>query len=159
MKLLLFDQNLSPRLVERLADIYPGSVHVSTIGMSTAFDIAIWEYARQHDYIIVTKDVDFSELGLLQGVSGQLAVNPQTHRLYGHTGSVLFQAFDEAYGRLVSRVFLDGGMRDYAVYPALSRLYVTHASSPADWGRKVSVIQDTTWIPKWVFLPLTIKNK
>jgi len=29
MKLLLFDQNLSPRLVERLADVYPESVYVS----------------------------------------------------------------------------------------------------------------------------------
>ena len=54
MKLLLFDQNSSPRLIERLADVYPGSVHVSTIGLGTALDIVIWEYARQHDYIIVT---------------------------------------------------------------------------------------------------------
>ena len=67
MKLLLFDQNLSPRLVDRLADLYPGSVHVSTVGLSTAFDREVWEYARQHDYIIVTKDVDFSELSLLLG--------------------------------------------------------------------------------------------
>jgi predicted nuclease of predicted toxin-antitoxin system len=28
MKLLLFDQNLSPRLVNLLADIYPDSAHV-----------------------------------------------------------------------------------------------------------------------------------
>ena len=67
MKLLLFDQNLSPRLVNRLADLYPGSIHVSTVGLGTAFDVEIWEYARQHDYIIVTEDVDFSELGLLRG--------------------------------------------------------------------------------------------
>jgi len=33
MKLLLFDQNISPRLIERLADLFPGSVHVSTLGM------------------------------------------------------------------------------------------------------------------------------
>ncbi|MCL4530116.1 MAG: DUF5615 family PIN-like protein, partial [Chloroflexi bacterium] len=31
MKLLLFDQNISPRLVDHLADIYPGSVHVSVL--------------------------------------------------------------------------------------------------------------------------------
>lgn len=67
MKLLLFDQNLSPRLVDRLADLYPGSIHVSTVGLSTAFDKVVWGYARQHDYIIVTKDADFSELGLLLG--------------------------------------------------------------------------------------------
>jgi predicted nuclease of predicted toxin-antitoxin system len=67
MKLLLFDQNLSPHLVERLADIYPGSVHVSMIGLGAASDRAIWEYARQHDYMITTKDADFGELGLLWG--------------------------------------------------------------------------------------------
>ncbi|HAG84324.1 MAG TPA: hypothetical protein DCL61_25005 [Cyanobacteria bacterium UBA12227] len=67
MKLLLFDQNLSPRLVDRLADIYPGSLHVDGIGLPTAPDHEVWEYARQHDYIIVTKDADFSELSLLLG--------------------------------------------------------------------------------------------
>ncbi|MFB2979897.1 DUF5615 family PIN-like protein [Microseira sp. BLCC-F43] len=67
MKLLLFDQNLSPRLVDRLADIYPGSVHVDAIGLPTAPDREVWEFARQYDYIIVTKDADFSELSLLLG--------------------------------------------------------------------------------------------
>ena len=65
MKLLLFDENLSPRLVERLADIYPNSAHVSTIGLESALDKDVWEYARQNDYMIVTKDADFSELSLL----------------------------------------------------------------------------------------------
>ncbi|HAZ48240.1 MAG TPA: hypothetical protein DDW76_00375 [Cyanobacteria bacterium UBA11369] len=67
MKLLLFDQNLSPRLVDRLADIYPSSLHVDAIGLPTAPDREVWEFARQHDYIIVTKDADFSELSLLLG--------------------------------------------------------------------------------------------
>ena len=67
MKLLLFDQNLSPRLVERLADIYPDSVHVFLLGLGDAMDIEIWEYARVHDYMIVTKDADFSEFGIIRG--------------------------------------------------------------------------------------------
>ena len=66
MKLLL-DQNLSPRLVRRLADLYPNSTHVSEIGLDRALDRDVWDYARQHDYLIVTKDVDFSEFSLLQG--------------------------------------------------------------------------------------------
>jgi predicted nuclease of predicted toxin-antitoxin system len=67
MKPLLFDQNISPRLVQELADIYPNSVHVSTIAMGRAFDIEIWQYAHDHDYVIITKDADFSELGVLIG--------------------------------------------------------------------------------------------
>jgi len=67
MKLLLFDQNISPRLVERLADIYPDSTHVSLLGMGNAMDIEIWQYAHDNDYMIVTKDADFSELGVVRG--------------------------------------------------------------------------------------------
>jgi predicted nuclease of predicted toxin-antitoxin system len=67
MKLLLFDQNLSPRLIDRLADVYPNSVHVFGLGLGDAMDIEIWEYAREHDYMIVTKDADFSEFGIMKG--------------------------------------------------------------------------------------------
>lgn len=66
MKLLL-DQNLSPRLVHRLADLYPHSVHVMGVGLDRSLDREVWNYARQHDYLIVTKDVDFSEFSILQG--------------------------------------------------------------------------------------------
>jgi len=64
---LLFDQNLSPHLVGRLADIYPNSVHVQNFGLSKALDAAVWDYALQNGYIIVTKDADFSELGVMLG--------------------------------------------------------------------------------------------
>ena len=65
MKLLLFAQKLFPRLINLLADIYPGSVHVDRIGLPTAPDREVWDYPRQQDYIVVTKDADFSELSLL----------------------------------------------------------------------------------------------
>jgi len=60
---LLFDQNVSPALVERLAEVFPDSVHVSTVGLDRAFDRAIWEHAREQGLIIVTKDADFGALG------------------------------------------------------------------------------------------------
>ena len=64
---LLFDHNLSPRLVNRLADIYPGSNHLFNLNLDTAEDSFVWQYARDNDFIIVTKDSDFSELSLLRG--------------------------------------------------------------------------------------------
>ena len=67
MKRLLFDQNLSPRLPPRLADVFIEALHVSVLGLETASDQEVWEYARQNDCIIVTKDADFGELGLLLG--------------------------------------------------------------------------------------------
>lgn len=64
---LLFDQNCSPRLVQALADIYPVSTHVQTIGLGQSTDTPVWEYALHNDYVIVTKDVDFSERSALLG--------------------------------------------------------------------------------------------
>jgi predicted nuclease of predicted toxin-antitoxin system len=67
MKPLLFDQNLSPRLVTLLSDVFPNSVHVHALGLGTAFDREIWACAQQNDLIIVTKDADYTELGALLG--------------------------------------------------------------------------------------------
>jgi hypothetical protein len=57
---LLFDQNLSPRLCDRLRDIWTDVVHVRAVGLAAADDAAVWAYARQHGFTIVSKDGDFS---------------------------------------------------------------------------------------------------
>lgn len=64
---LLFDQNLSPRLVERLADLYPESTHVYRIGLDQASDLEIWNAARSEAYIIVSQDADFTDLSAMFG--------------------------------------------------------------------------------------------
>ncbi len=64
---LLFDQNLSPRLPLLLGNLYPGSVHVREVHLSTASDTAIWEYAKRHEFTIVSKDSDFQRRSLLFG--------------------------------------------------------------------------------------------
>ena len=64
---LLFDQNVSPRLVDRLATEFPDSVHVSSIGLATVEDRAVWDFAREGEYVIVSKDADFIEMGLVRG--------------------------------------------------------------------------------------------
>lgn len=66
MKLLL-DQNLSPRLVNRFADLYFESQHVSCLSLDQADDRVVWEYAKQNNFVVVTRDSDFSELSILQG--------------------------------------------------------------------------------------------
>ena len=62
---LLFDQNLSPRLVRLLADIYPECLHVHELGMDTASDTEVWSYAAEHGYTIVSKDADFHQRSLV----------------------------------------------------------------------------------------------
>jgi predicted nuclease of predicted toxin-antitoxin system len=64
---LLFDENLPPRLVDLLADLYPGSLHVHQCGLSASDDSAVWEYARKNGLTIVSKDSDFQERSILLG--------------------------------------------------------------------------------------------
>jgi predicted nuclease of predicted toxin-antitoxin system len=64
---LLFDQNLSPKLVERLADLYPDSNHVYQLGIDLAPDKEMRDYAARDGFVIVTKDSDFSDLCILLG--------------------------------------------------------------------------------------------
>ena len=66
MKLPL-DENLSPRLTELLADLYPDSAHVHQCGLGSSDDLAIWEYAKVNGFTIVSKDSDFEERSILLG--------------------------------------------------------------------------------------------
>jgi len=66
MKLLL-DNNLSPRLLERLADAYPGMVHVADAGLKSASDQDVWDFAQAQGCLIVTKDSDFMDLQVIRG--------------------------------------------------------------------------------------------
>ena len=64
---LLFDQNLAPSLVARLAKLFPGSMHVREAGLATADDAAVWEYAKAGGFAILSKDADFRQLSFLYG--------------------------------------------------------------------------------------------
>jgi predicted nuclease of predicted toxin-antitoxin system len=64
---LLFDHNLSPRLVDELRDTFPDASHVVSIGLDRALDQQVWQYAKEHDYTLVSKDADFNHLVTLLG--------------------------------------------------------------------------------------------
>ena len=64
---LLFDENLSPRLASRLADLFPDSTHVRDIGLKAAADPGVWDYARLNGFMIVSKDADMHDLSLIFG--------------------------------------------------------------------------------------------
>lgn len=66
MKLLL-DENLSRRIVPFIQDSYPESTQVALIGLEHASDKAIRQYAIDHSYVVVTKDVDFYDMNLVYG--------------------------------------------------------------------------------------------
>lgn len=64
---LLFDENLSPKLVDALADLYPESAHVDRIGLGGASDTEVWEFAKKHGFTLASKDSDFHEKSVLIG--------------------------------------------------------------------------------------------
>ncbi len=69
---LLFDQNVSPDLIRRLSDLFPESNHVFHLDLHQADDAVVWTYAREHGFIVVSKDTDFSELSMLRGFPPKL---------------------------------------------------------------------------------------
>jgi predicted nuclease of predicted toxin-antitoxin system len=64
---LLFDQNLSFRLCEAIADLFPKSNHVGLCGLSEADDRKVWDHAKAKGFTIVSQDVDFAEMAALLG--------------------------------------------------------------------------------------------
>ena len=66
MKLLL-DENISRRLLALLVDTYPGSTHVVLQGLQQASDFEVWQFAKDHGFVVVSKDDDFTALSALRG--------------------------------------------------------------------------------------------
>lgn len=64
---LLFDQNLSRFLVDRVSDAFKGSLHVVQLGLDRASDREIWEWAGANGFTIVSKDSDFRGLATTSG--------------------------------------------------------------------------------------------
>ncbi len=64
---LLFDQNLSHRLPDRLQDVFPGSAHSSNVLSAQCSDERIWKYAVQHDFLVVSKHSNFSDMSRDRG--------------------------------------------------------------------------------------------
>jgi predicted nuclease of predicted toxin-antitoxin system len=64
---LLFDQNVSPRLVGLIGDLYPNSIHVRAVGLDRAPDDAIWIYAKDNGFAILAKDEDFNQMSVIRG--------------------------------------------------------------------------------------------
>ena len=64
---LLFDQNLSFKLCRQLADCFPESNQVRLLGLDRADDVAVWQYAAESGFALMTLVVDFAEMAALRG--------------------------------------------------------------------------------------------
>ena len=67
MHKLLFDNNISHRVIARITDIFPSSNHVMLENLDEVSDDKVWMFARSHNYTIVTKDSDFNDMAIHKG--------------------------------------------------------------------------------------------
>jgi predicted nuclease of predicted toxin-antitoxin system len=59
---LLLDMNVSPDFVPAIAAHGHDVVHWSIVGDPGATDVSILGWAREHDYVLVTHDLDFTAI-------------------------------------------------------------------------------------------------
>jgi predicted nuclease of predicted toxin-antitoxin system len=101
---LLIDMNLSPLWIEFLADSGFESVHWSKIGLPTAPDTEILEYARANGLVVFTHDLDFGALLAQEKSRGPSVIQIRTQ-------DVLPKAIGEIVVRALNagRAHLDSG--------------------------------------------------
>ena len=59
---ILIDMNLTPRWVQHLNGAGHEAYHWSSLGSPSAKDREICEYARLHEYVLLTNDLDFPQI-------------------------------------------------------------------------------------------------
>ena len=94
-----------------LADLFPNSTHVKTIGLVTATDTELWDYAHDNDYFIVSKDSDFRNRSVIHGYPpkviwiriGNCSTSAVEHSLRNHFANIKEFARDANTGLFVLR--------------------------------------------------------
>jgi predicted nuclease of predicted toxin-antitoxin system len=61
---LLFDENLSPKLPNRLSDLFPDSLHVRDVGMKATIDPTVWDYAKNNDLMILMQKLSVHTIAI-----------------------------------------------------------------------------------------------
>ena len=66
---LLFDQNISFRILSKIKIHFIEAKQVRQLGIENYLDIEIWKFAKENQFTNVTFDADFFNLSNLQGHS------------------------------------------------------------------------------------------
>lgn len=69
---LLFDENVSDKVIPALSDLFPGAVHVKTASLMRADDGAIAAWAARGGFTVVSKDTDFHQRTIALGAPPKL---------------------------------------------------------------------------------------
>ncbi|WP_040495523.1 DUF5615 family PIN-like protein [Fulvivirga imtechensis] len=98
---LLFDQNISPKIVRLIELDFPDSKQVRYVGLEDASDAMIFDYAKSHGYAVVTFDSDFVDLNVVRGIPPKI--------IWLKTGNLTTKSISELLRNniLVIRSFLE----------------------------------------------------
>jgi len=69
---LLFDQNISFRIMRLLPDYFADCRHVRSVGLNNSQDSEIWQFAKKNGFTVVTFDSDFFDIATLSGFSPKI---------------------------------------------------------------------------------------
>jgi predicted nuclease of predicted toxin-antitoxin system len=64
---LLFDQNISFRILRLLSEDFVDCRQVRSVGLNDCKDEEIWRFAKQNGFTVVTFDADFFDISILRG--------------------------------------------------------------------------------------------
>ncbi len=103
---LLFDQNISHRILKLLPERYSNSSTVKKEGLINLPDKQIWEFAKQNNFIIVTQNSDFNNLISLLGFppkiiwirTGNLSTQAILNILIGYSDEIEKFIKNDSYG-------------------------------------------------------------
>ncbi|MEX2568855.1 MAG: DUF5615 family PIN-like protein [Cyclobacteriaceae bacterium] len=84
---LLFDQNISPRILKILPKQFSNCQQVRFVGLEDASDFEIFQFAKKNDFAVVTFDSDFVDLNTMYGTPPKI--------VYLNTGNLTTQNITE----------------------------------------------------------------
>jgi predicted nuclease of predicted toxin-antitoxin system len=64
---LLFDQNISFRILRLLPEDFAACRQVRSVDLNDCNDVEIWRFAKQNGFTVVTFDADFFDISILRG--------------------------------------------------------------------------------------------
>lgn len=106
---LLFDQNISPKIVKQLVDIFPEAKHVRQVGLEDASDSKIFEFAKKNNYAIVTFDSDYVDLNVVRGIPPKI--------IWLKTGNLTTKSVAKLLNKNITLIkrFLESGQAEHEI--------------------------------------------
>lgn len=94
MTTFLLDMGISPKLIPFLKNKGCDAVHIYNLGLSQSSDRDILNYAINHNYILLTTDLDFGKLVAVEGIASPGLIimrleNPDSETMILHMDNLL----------------------------------------------------------------------